>query len=151
MRPGPIFCLLVGVSSDYVQPITGQVTEVNWCVIGWAICSANHRPGYWSNLACHWSTTVWAYSSEEETKTGPELDHQCVCRCPSIWSGQATSRHGADYNITHVFNKVGFGLFWMTFFSTRWYHSKWLMKSGKIWSYQYQLSELKSLRGKCDR
>ena len=32
-RPGPNFCLLLGVSSDYAQPIIGQVT----ChVIGWA-------------------------------------------------------------------------------------------------------------------
>ena len=32
--PGPVFCLLLGVSSDYVQPITGQVTEVTCPVIG---------------------------------------------------------------------------------------------------------------------
>ena len=33
-RPGPIFCLLLGVSSDYAQPITGQVTSVTCPVIG---------------------------------------------------------------------------------------------------------------------
>ena len=33
---GPVFCLLLGVSSDYAQPITGQVTEVTYPVIGWA-------------------------------------------------------------------------------------------------------------------
>ena len=33
---GPVFCLLLGVSSDYAQPITGQVTEVTCPVIGWA-------------------------------------------------------------------------------------------------------------------
>ena len=32
--PGPGFCLLLGVSSDYAQPITGQVTEVTCPVIG---------------------------------------------------------------------------------------------------------------------
>ena len=32
--PGPIFYLLLGVSSDYAQPITGQVTEVTCPVIG---------------------------------------------------------------------------------------------------------------------
>ena len=32
--PGPVFCLLLGVSSDYAQPITGQVTEVTCPVIG---------------------------------------------------------------------------------------------------------------------
>ena len=34
MWPGPVFCLLLGVSSDYAQPITGQVTEVTCPVIG---------------------------------------------------------------------------------------------------------------------
>ena len=32
--PGPIFYLLLGVSSDYAQPITGQVTEVTCPVKG---------------------------------------------------------------------------------------------------------------------
>ena len=31
---GSVFCLLLGVSSDYAQPITGQVTEVICPVIG---------------------------------------------------------------------------------------------------------------------
>ena len=31
---GPVFCLFLGVSSDYAQPITGQVTEVTCPVIG---------------------------------------------------------------------------------------------------------------------
>ena len=26
------------------------------------LCSANHRPGYWSNLPCDWPITAWAYS-----------------------------------------------------------------------------------------
>ena len=34
--PEPVFCLLLGVSSDYAQPITAQVTEVTCPVIGWA-------------------------------------------------------------------------------------------------------------------
>ena len=33
------------------------------------LCSANHRTGYFSNLACDWLSIVWAYS-EEETKNG---------------------------------------------------------------------------------
>ena len=32
--PRPVFCLLLGVSSDYAQPITDQVTEVTCPVIG---------------------------------------------------------------------------------------------------------------------
>ena len=31
---GPVFCLLLGVSSDYAEPITDQVTEVTCPVIG---------------------------------------------------------------------------------------------------------------------
>ena len=30
----PVFCLLLGVSSGYAQPITGQVAEVTCPVIG---------------------------------------------------------------------------------------------------------------------
>ena len=36
VNSGPVFCLLLGVSSDYAQPITGQVTEVTCPVIGQA-------------------------------------------------------------------------------------------------------------------
>ena len=32
--PGSVFCLLLSASSDYAQPITGQVTEVTCPVIG---------------------------------------------------------------------------------------------------------------------
>ena len=28
------------------------------------LCSANHRPGYWSNLPCDWLSTAWAYSEQ---------------------------------------------------------------------------------------
>ena len=29
------------------------------------LCSANHRTGYFSNLACDWLSIVWAYSEQE--------------------------------------------------------------------------------------
>ena len=35
-NPGPVFCLLFEESSDYAQPITGQVTEVTYPEIGQA-------------------------------------------------------------------------------------------------------------------
>ena len=44
-NPGIVFCLLFG------------------------ICSANHRAGYFSNLACGWQSMVWTYS-EQETENG---------------------------------------------------------------------------------
>ena len=34
------------------------------------LCSANHRPGYWSNQPCDWPSTAWAYS-EQETENRP--------------------------------------------------------------------------------
>ena len=39
------------------------------------LCSANHRAGYFSNLACDWLSIVWAYF-EQETESGPWS--QCV-------------------------------------------------------------------------
>ena len=36
------------------------------------LSSANHRPGYWSNLPCDWPSTAWAYPSKRQ-KTGPGL------------------------------------------------------------------------------
>ena len=48
--PGPVFCLLLKSKLR--------------------LCSANHRPGYWSNLPCDWPSTAWAYS-EQETENGP--------------------------------------------------------------------------------
>ena len=36
--------------------------------LGWSkfrLCSANRRPGYWSNLPCDWPTTAQAYSKQE--------------------------------------------------------------------------------------
>ena len=67
-KSGPIFCLLLRVSSDYAQPITGQVTSLAQSKL--RLCSANHRTGYWRNLSCDWLSTAWAYS-EQETENGP--------------------------------------------------------------------------------
>ena len=36
------------------------------------LCSANHRAGYFSSLACDWLSIVWAYS-EQETENAREL------------------------------------------------------------------------------
>ena len=37
------------------------------------LCAANHRAGYFSNLACDWLSIVWVYS-EQDT----EIGHRCV-------------------------------------------------------------------------
>ena len=38
------------------------------------LCSANHRPGYWSNLPCDWPSTAYAYS-EQDTENWPWSHH----------------------------------------------------------------------------
>ena len=48
------------------------------------LCSANHRPGYWCNLACDWQSTAWAYS-EQETENGPRWLVLCFCVCVSVY------------------------------------------------------------------
>ena len=37
--------------------------------------SANHRPGYWSNLPCDWPSTAWA-DSKQETENGIRSPHR---------------------------------------------------------------------------
>ena len=53
------------------------------------LCAANHRAGYFSNLACDWLIIVWAYS-EQETENGPwwisfnlySVDKNIICSVP---------------------------------------------------------------------
>ena len=49
------------------------------------LCLANHRPGYWCNLACDWQSTAWAYS-EQETENGPRSSHRSHCKLPKSGS-----------------------------------------------------------------
>ena len=50
------------------------------------LCSANHRAGYFSNLACDWLSIVWAYSGQE-TENGPWSALLLVIACS--WQHQA--------------------------------------------------------------
>ena len=75
-----------GLSLVYEGP--GDMDPIVWCVYvcdcrTWArflslarsklrLCSANHRAGYFSNLACDWLSIVWAYS-KQRTENGPWL------------------------------------------------------------------------------
>ena len=55
------------------SPHNGPVSWARFLSLAWSklrLCSANHRPGYWSNLPCDWPSTAWAYS-EQETENGP--------------------------------------------------------------------------------
>ena len=50
------------------------------------LCSANHRPGYFSNLACDWLSIVWAYS-EQETEIGPRNADLWFVSLLLVWNG----------------------------------------------------------------
>ena len=65
-----------GKESDWRPP--GWVARARFLSLAWSkfrLCSANHRPGYWSNLTCDWPSTVWAYSGQE-TENGPRIRTQ---------------------------------------------------------------------------
>ena len=47
------------------------------------LCSANHRPGCWSNLPCDWPSTAWAYS-EQETENRPWILGEMVPRSSAV-------------------------------------------------------------------
>ena len=74
---GPIFCLLLRVSSDYAQLIIGQGP--------FSVSCSQQAQGvlwsYWSNLPCNWPSTAWAYS-EQETENRPR----------SLWCNQNTTQ-----------------------------------------------------------
>ena len=62
------------------------------------LCSANHRPGYWSNLPCDWPSTAWAYY-EQETETG-----QNFAIIVSVDVARLNSKHNANYKTRHFTN-----------------------------------------------
>ena len=57
------------------------------------LCSANHRPGYWSNLPCDWPSTAWAHS-EQETENGPSK--------PAAGSPMEYWRREIHFGVTYV-------------------------------------------------
>ena len=66
-------CPAIGQNSCVIIKITLAIWEPAFCLFAWSklrLCSANHRPGYWSYLPCDWPSTAWAYS-EQETENRP--------------------------------------------------------------------------------
>ena len=63
------------------------------------LCSANHRPGYWSNLPCDWPSTAWAYS-EQDTENGlrSQQANQAIPWLPT------SALHGASYPVRNRHN-----------------------------------------------
>ena len=84
---GPVFCLLLGVSSDYAQPITGQVTSVTCPVIGRAhpeLTPSQRQRWHQSWGGCGYETLNWLYQGHHAPHQGtthylppwrPDTDH----------------------------------------------------------------------------
>ena len=64
-----------------LQSYTKASVWASFMSVAWSklrLCSANHRPGYWSNLPCDWPSTAWAYS-KQETQNGPWTSIMTCC------------------------------------------------------------------------
>ena len=64
-----------GVRPAWSITLVAEVTRARFLSLARSklrLCSANHRAGYFSNLACDWLSIVWAYS-EQETENGPRV------------------------------------------------------------------------------
>ena len=59
---------LLRPGDSHISLNLGPFLSLAWSKL--RLCSANHRAGYFSNLACDWLSIVWAYS-EQETENGP--------------------------------------------------------------------------------
>ena len=74
--------ILIEIYTSSFKKMHLKMSSAKWCTFflglnyTWAcflslaqsklrLCSANHRPGYWSNLPCDWLSTAWAYSEQE--------------------------------------------------------------------------------------
>ena len=63
------------LTQSHIQHTNGCNSWARVLSLAWSklrLCSANHRAGYFSNMACDWLSRVWAYS-EQETENGPWL------------------------------------------------------------------------------
>ena len=64
------------------------------------LCSANHRAGYFSNMACDWLSIAWAYS-EQETKNEPWFN--IAERLFNTLRPRQNGRHFADGILKYIF------------------------------------------------
>ena len=118
------------------------------------MCSANHRAGYFSNLACDWLSTVWDYSELKTGKAFITTKHNnaitvclflgmyftptcCVKRVRFVLSVSGVSIDGGCWSgdlLTFIFSNAGLCLRddiqitcvwkWIIWFINWWY--KWL-------------------------
>ena len=65
------------------------------------LCSANHRAGYFSKLACDWLSILWAYF-KQETENGPWLQkdpgHQQYSCWPSFFLEYSSPTNNGSKN-----------------------------------------------------
>ena len=108
-RTGHVFCLLLGLSSDCVQPIACQVTEVTWSAIGQA------QPGLTRSKRQKWAHVVqlgvfvvsWHLECKEDTGT-----ILLVADCVPVSCPKALHQWDWWYKIPkhHPGNKIGCSL-----------------------------------------
>ena len=60
------------------------------------LCSANHRAGYFSSLACYWLSIVWAYS-KQDIENGPSLK-VLIRRAPADCDGSTVKWQSSGVN-----------------------------------------------------
>ena len=84
------------------------------------LCSANHRPGYFSNLDCDWLSIVWAYSEQEREKgPRPQWVNGCLLDATLFhfpensyyeWRVSSTiwpfTKYGTLLSVTDVFDRM---------------------------------------------
>ena len=85
-------------------------TRARFLSLTWSklrLCSANHRAGYFSNLACAWLSIVWAYS-KQETENGPRRPSHLryfdrIRNSTKIWSALVSNTLSqSQRNFAHV-------------------------------------------------
>ena len=90
-------CIIANVSGNGLQP---DGTRACFLSLAWSklkLCSANHRPGYWSNLPCDWPSTAWAYFVHK-TENGPRPLARYMIECWCIIS--EVLQHSPENNFT---------------------------------------------------
>ena len=97
----PLLALLRGCSIIRIKSFTVAHLKIWACFLSLArsklrLHSANHRPGYWSNLSCDWPRRACAYS-EQKTENKPWF---CFYLNGSAWSVD----QGSNKNLFPVHN-----------------------------------------------
>ena len=79
---------------DHGEGAVKLIIQLRACFLSLAqsklrLYSANHRPGYWSNLPCDWPSTAWAYSEGVSSDYAQPITGQVTeVTCPVIGQAQ---------------------------------------------------------------